>query len=63
MNPIPGSTRAERIEENAAAARVKLSPDAIAALDTLAPTVAGERYPERGMQAVSRQLHKRLACR
>ena len=52
--PIPGSTRAERIEENAAAAHVQLSPDAIAALDTLAPTVAGERYPERGMQAVNR---------
>jgi aryl-alcohol dehydrogenase-like predicted oxidoreductase len=52
--PIPGSTRAERIEENAAAVHVKLSPDDLAALEALAPTVAGERYTEGGMQAVNR---------
>jgi aryl-alcohol dehydrogenase-like predicted oxidoreductase len=52
--PIPGSTRAERVEENAAAARVQLSPEDLAALDAIAPSVAGERYPEGGMRAVNR---------
>jgi aryl-alcohol dehydrogenase-like predicted oxidoreductase len=52
--PIPGSTRAERIEENARAVHVKLSADDLAALEALAPTVAGERYTEGGMQAVNR---------
>jgi aryl-alcohol dehydrogenase-like predicted oxidoreductase len=52
--PIPGSTRIERVEENAGATRVKLSADDIRSLDALAPTVAGERYPEGGMRAVNR---------
>jgi aryl-alcohol dehydrogenase-like predicted oxidoreductase len=52
--PIPGSTRAERVEENAAAVTVHLSPDDLAALDELAPGVAGERYTEAGMRAVNR---------
>jgi aryl-alcohol dehydrogenase-like predicted oxidoreductase len=52
--PIPGSTRAERVEENAGAADVQLSADDLAALDRLAPGVAGERYPEGGMRAVNR---------
>ena len=52
--PIPGSTRAERVEENAAAVRVQLSPEDLAALDAIAPSVAGERYPEGGMRAVNR---------
>jgi aryl-alcohol dehydrogenase-like predicted oxidoreductase len=52
--PIPGSTRIERVEENAGATRVKLSADDIQALDALAPTVAGERYAEGGMRAVNR---------
>ncbi len=51
--PIPGSTRAERVEENAAATHVTLAPDEIASLDALAPTVAGERYPEGGMRVVN----------
>jgi aryl-alcohol dehydrogenase-like predicted oxidoreductase len=52
--PIPGSTRAERVEENARAAHMTLSPEEIADLDTLGTTVAGDRYPEGGMRAVNR---------
>ena len=52
--PIPGSTRAERVEENAAAVNVQLSPEDLAALDRLAPGVAGDRYTEGGMRAVNR---------
>jgi aryl-alcohol dehydrogenase-like predicted oxidoreductase len=52
--PIPGSTRAERVEENAGAFRVALSREELAALDAIAPSVAGERYPEGGMRAVNR---------
>jgi aryl-alcohol dehydrogenase-like predicted oxidoreductase len=52
--PIPGSTRIERVEENADATRVQLSPEDIRALDALGPTVAGDRYAEGGMRAVNR---------
>ena len=52
--PIPGSTRAERVEENAGAVRVTLSREELAALDAIAPSVAGERYSEGGMRAVNR---------
>jgi aryl-alcohol dehydrogenase-like predicted oxidoreductase len=52
--PIPGSTRIERVRENAGATSVTLSADDIRSLDALAPTVAGERYPEGGMRAVNR---------
>jgi aryl-alcohol dehydrogenase-like predicted oxidoreductase len=52
--PIPGSTRIERVEENAAATRVHLTGGDIQALNALAPTVAGERYAEGGMRAVNR---------
>jgi aryl-alcohol dehydrogenase-like predicted oxidoreductase len=52
--PIPGSTRIERVRENAGATSVTLSADDIRSLDALAPTVAGERYPEGGMRVVNR---------
>jgi aryl-alcohol dehydrogenase-like predicted oxidoreductase len=52
--PIPGTTRTERLEENAAAVRVLLSPDDLASLDDVAPMVAGDRYTEGGMRAVNR---------
>ena len=43
--PIPGTKRVERVEENAAALDVVLSPEQLATLDALdAPQ--GERYPE-----------------
>jgi aryl-alcohol dehydrogenase-like predicted oxidoreductase len=51
--PIPGSTRAERVEENAGAAALTLSRDELAALEALAPRVAGERYMEGGMKLVN----------
>jgi aryl-alcohol dehydrogenase-like predicted oxidoreductase len=52
--PIPGSTRAERVEENAAAVHITLTPEEIQSLEAIAPTVAGDRYPEGGMKAVNR---------
>jgi len=35
--PIPGTRRAERVEENARAARIALSPDTLRRIDALAP--------------------------
>jgi aryl-alcohol dehydrogenase-like predicted oxidoreductase len=52
--PIPGSTKIERVEENAGAVNVSLTADDVAALDALAPAVAGERYADGGMRAVNR---------
>ena len=52
--PIPGSTRIERVEENAGAAEIVLSKDDVRALDAIAPNVAGQRYAEGGMRAVNR---------
>jgi len=52
--PIPGSTRAERVEENARAVDVRLAPHEIAALDGVGVAVSGDRYAEGGMRAVNR---------
>jgi aryl-alcohol dehydrogenase-like predicted oxidoreductase len=52
--PIPGSTRAERVEENAAAVRLNLTRDEAATLEAIGSAVAGQRYPEGGMRAVNR---------
>lgn len=41
--PIPGTKRVSRLEENAAAADLTLTPDDLATLDTL-PTPTGSRY-------------------
>ncbi len=51
--PIPGSTRAERVEENAGATMVQLSPADLASLAALAPEVTGERYMAGGMKLVN----------
>ncbi len=51
--PIPGSTRAERVEENAGAVSVRLSPADLASLAALAPNVVGERYMAAGMKALN----------
>jgi aryl-alcohol dehydrogenase-like predicted oxidoreductase len=51
--PIPGSTRPERVEENVGAVNVQLSAADLATLDAIAPAVAGDRYPERGMKMVN----------
>jgi aryl-alcohol dehydrogenase-like predicted oxidoreductase len=52
--PIPGSTRSDRVEENAGAVDVTLSSDELTDLDGIAPGVAGSRYTEAGMRAVNR---------
>jgi aryl-alcohol dehydrogenase-like predicted oxidoreductase len=52
--PIPGTTKAERVEENVAAAEVKLSDEDLERLDEIAPVgaAAGERYHGAGMEQV-----------
>jgi len=52
--PIPGTRRRSRLEENAAAAAIRLSPADMTRLDEAAPpgAAAGTRYPESGMKAV-----------
>ena len=54
--PIPGSKRRSRVEENAGAADVALSPADVVTLDEIAPpgVAAGERYPPRSMSTVYR---------
>ena len=51
--PIPGSTRAERVQENAGAVSVRLSPADLASLAALAPNIVGERYMAAGMKALN----------
>jgi aryl-alcohol dehydrogenase-like predicted oxidoreductase len=53
--PIPGTKRIKYLEENAAAASIKLTSDELAQLDRALPpgTAAGTRYPEGGMKAVN----------
>lgn len=53
--PIPGTRRIKYLEENVAAADIKLSADDLAALDAAAPIGAakGDRYPEAGMAALN----------
>jgi aryl-alcohol dehydrogenase-like predicted oxidoreductase len=52
--PIPGTRHRKRLEENVAAAAVKLTPDELARLEQAAPpgAAAGTRYPEAGMKSV-----------
>ena len=52
--PIPGTKRVAYLEENCAAADIRLTSDQLAALDEALPAgvAAGERYPEEGMSAV-----------
>jgi aryl-alcohol dehydrogenase-like predicted oxidoreductase len=54
--PIPGSKQRARLEENAAAADVKLTPAEVAEIEAIAPkgVAAGTRYPAAGMAAVHR---------
>jgi aryl-alcohol dehydrogenase-like predicted oxidoreductase len=44
--PIPGTKRVARLEENAAAVDLVLTPAELAALDGIAAQVAGERYAD-----------------
>jgi aryl-alcohol dehydrogenase-like predicted oxidoreductase len=54
--PIPGSKQRARLEENAAAAEVKLTPAEVTEIEEIAPrdVAAGTRYPAAGMVAVHR---------
>ena len=53
--PIPGTRRIERLEQNAAAARVSLDAEALAAVARLLAehAVAGTRYPAAAMAALN----------
>ena len=54
--PIPGTKRRTYLEENVAAADIRLSPDDVAALDAALPpgSIAGPRYTENQMAMVDR---------
>jgi aryl-alcohol dehydrogenase-like predicted oxidoreductase len=54
--PIPGTKRVHYLEQNAAAAAVRLNADQLARLDMAFPPGAagGERYPEAMMKSVDR---------
>jgi aryl-alcohol dehydrogenase-like predicted oxidoreductase len=49
--PISGTTRIDRLEENAAADRISLTDGQIARLDSLTPAT-GDRYDEANMAAL-----------
>jgi aryl-alcohol dehydrogenase-like predicted oxidoreductase len=49
--PIPGTTKRSRLEENAGAVDIELTPEELAELDDLQPA-AGDRYPD--MSSVNR---------
>ncbi|WP_434740645.1 aldo/keto reductase [Micromonospora sp. SH-82] len=51
--PIPGTRRVNRIEENSAADRIRLTPDQITRLDNLTPA-SGDRHAEADMAALDR---------
>jgi aryl-alcohol dehydrogenase-like predicted oxidoreductase len=53
--PIPGTKRVRYLEENAAAADVRLSAAELAAIDAASPknVAAGDRYPAGGMARVN----------
>ena len=54
--PIPGTTKLHRLQENCGAASVKLSPDDLHELESVASkiTVRGARYPENLQKLVGR---------
>jgi aryl-alcohol dehydrogenase-like predicted oxidoreductase len=54
--PIPGTKRRKYLEENAAAAEIKLTPGEMAELEAAVPRneIAGQRYAEANMKAIDR---------
>ena len=54
--PIPGTKRRKYLEENVAAAGIRLAPGELARIDRALPrgAAAGTRYPAQAMQAVDR---------
>ncbi len=53
--PIPGTRKATRVEENAAAAEIVLTAEDLKRLDEVAPpgAAAGSRYPDWAMKFVN----------
>ncbi|BDG07908.1 aldo/keto reductase [Anaeromyxobacter paludicola] len=53
--PIPGTTTRKHLEENVAAAALRLTPDELRRIDEVAPrgAAAGPRYPEQMMSRVN----------
>jgi aryl-alcohol dehydrogenase-like predicted oxidoreductase len=54
--PIPGTKRRKYLEENAAAAQIKLTPEDVAELEAAVPQheIAGERYAAANMKNIDR---------
>ena len=52
--PIPGSTRFERVEENARAVGISLTKEELGSLNAIASMVSGNRYADAAMKAVNR---------
>jgi aryl-alcohol dehydrogenase-like predicted oxidoreductase len=54
--PIPGTRRVHYLEQNAAAADIRLSDEQLARIEAVVPAgaVAGDRYPPAGMATVER---------
>jgi aryl-alcohol dehydrogenase-like predicted oxidoreductase len=53
--PIPGTRKAERVRENAAATRITLSPTELERLEPIAAQVAGDRYPDMSSTSAARE--------
>jgi aryl-alcohol dehydrogenase-like predicted oxidoreductase len=53
--PIPGTTKATRVEENTAAARIVLTDDELTLLEPIAGKVAGDRYADMTFASSSRE--------
>ena len=54
--PIPGTSKVARLEENVAAADIRLSPDNLDSIDRASPkgVVAGKRYNPETLALVNR---------
>jgi aryl-alcohol dehydrogenase-like predicted oxidoreductase len=52
--PIPGTKRRTYLEENLAAAEVRLTPEESERIAAAVPPASGERYDEQGMRTVNR---------
>jgi aryl-alcohol dehydrogenase-like predicted oxidoreductase len=54
--PIPGTKRRKYLEENAAAAEIKLTPAEVVELEAAVPQseIVGDRYAAANMQAIDR---------
>jgi aryl-alcohol dehydrogenase-like predicted oxidoreductase len=54
--PIPGTKRRKYLEENAAAAEIRLTPDEVAELEAAVPQeeIVGDRYAAANMKSIDR---------